>query len=99
MNCKAYLRRSPGLLLALKACGDSYAELARRISKLEPDDPLTRQAVIQWDEIPVLRVKAVSKATDIPNWMLRPDLYDPPSDLAPMPLTPEPSCAGCTTAE
>jgi len=60
-------KKSPGLTLAINACG-SAAELARRLS-------VERQAVYQWKSIPLGRVVDVEQATGIPREQLRPDLY------------------------
>jgi DNA-binding transcriptional regulator YdaS (Cro superfamily) len=46
----------------------SLAELARQIG-------VTRGAVSQWDRVPAERIGDVSKVTNIPGHVLRPDLF------------------------
>jgi DNA-binding transcriptional regulator YdaS (Cro superfamily) len=36
---------------------------------------ITPQSVSDWERVPAERVLAVEKATGIPRWELRPDLY------------------------
>jgi DNA-binding transcriptional regulator YdaS (Cro superfamily) len=60
-----------GLHQALAAAGGAAA-LARTLG-------ITVQAISQWRQIPAERVVAVSRATNVPVTVLRPDLY--PHDL------------------
>ena len=57
-----------GVKLAINAFG-SAVRLAEFIG-------VTPQAVYQWTVIPDAHVKAISKETKIPKWILRPDRYD-----------------------
>jgi DNA-binding transcriptional regulator YdaS (Cro superfamily) len=57
-----------GLNKAIKAAG-SVSALARKLN-------IKRQAVAQWEAIPLDRVVAVEKATGISRQELRPDLWD-----------------------
>jgi DNA-binding transcriptional regulator YdaS (Cro superfamily) len=41
---------------------------------------ITRQAIDQWDVIPLARVPDVARATGIPREELRPDFFEDPSD-------------------
>lgn len=59
--------RSGGLAKAINAVG-SITALADRLR-------LTPQAVAQWEEVPADRCLAVEKATDVPRYALRPDIY------------------------
>ena len=56
---------------AIRAAG-SVSELARRVG-VQP------QAVSQWRRIPADRAADVERATGIPRYELRPDLWDAPS--------------------
>ena len=38
---------------------------------------ITKQAVLQWDEVPPLRVLGVERVSGVPREELRPDLYPP----------------------
>jgi DNA-binding transcriptional regulator YdaS (Cro superfamily) len=49
--------------------------LAARLRELDPDNPLTSQAISQWTRVPAERVLPVEAATGIPRHELRPDLY------------------------
>jgi|MudIll2142460700_1097286.scaffolds.fasta_scaffold1686265_3 DNA-binding transcriptional regulator YdaS (Cro superfamily) len=60
-----------GLQQAINAAGGAAA-LARQLG-------ITVQAISQWRHIPAERVVAVSRATNVPVTILRPDLY--PDDL------------------
>ncbi len=61
------MQRDPALVRAVEAVG-GYAELARRLGK-------TRAGIWQWERVPAERVLAVEKATGVPRYELRPDLY------------------------
>lgn len=63
-------RSNPGLRDAIAAIGVDGIARACIISD---------QAVSQWTSVPARRVAAVAKASGIPPWKLRPDLY--PKDL------------------
>ena len=54
---------------AIKAVGGP-AKLARSLD-------ISIQAIVQWDEVPPLRVLAVEQASGVPRHELRPDLYPP----------------------
>ena len=43
---------------------------------------ITIQAVSQWDEVPPLRVLAVSRISGVPPHELRPDLYPVPAEAS-----------------
>ena len=45
-----------------------YAALGREIG-------ITGEAIKQWDTVPPLRVLQVERATGVPRYLLRPDLY------------------------
>ena len=55
----------------LKTNGWTVSMLARELG-VKP------QAISQWTEVPVARVKAVSDATGIPPHLMRPDHWDAP---------------------
>jgi len=57
-----------GLNKAIKAAG-SISALARKLN-------IKRQAVAQWNAIPLERVVDVEKATGVSRRELRPDLWD-----------------------
>ena len=61
--------------MAASAAG-GVAALARALG-------VTSQAVSQWRKIPAERVPAVSRATDLPPHLLRPDLYRRPLSTGP----------------
>lgn len=44
---------------------------------------ITSQAISQWDRVPALRVLEVERASGVPRYELRPDLYPPPCSAAP----------------
>jgi DNA-binding transcriptional regulator YdaS (Cro superfamily) len=48
--------------------------LARSLSKI------TSQAISQWKRVPAERVLEVERATGVPRYLLRPDLY-PPAEM------------------
>jgi ribosome-binding protein aMBF1 (putative translation factor) len=58
-----------GLRRAIQAAGGSRAALARKIG-------VSRQAVWRWKKIPVDRLRAVEKATRVPRYRLRPDIFE-----------------------
>ena len=62
------------LLTAIKSAGGITA-LAKEIG-------VTPSAIVQWRIVPPLRVLQVEKATGVPRWVLRPDLYPPDADAA-----------------
>lgn len=43
---------------------------------------ITPQAVVQWKQVPVLRVLEVERVTGIPRHELRPDIYPVPEGTA-----------------
>lgn len=61
--------RKAALERAIKAVGTA-GKLAEAIG-------ISAQAVSQWDEVPPLRVLAVSRISGVPPHELRPDLYPP----------------------
>lgn len=58
--------------LALEAAG-GMTSLANAVG-------VTPSAIAQWDVVPPLRVLQVEKATGVPRWVLRPDLYPPSAE-------------------
>lgn len=52
------------------------------LTKLASGLGISKQAVLQWDEVPPLRVLAVEKITGVSRSELRPDLYPPESAAA-----------------
>lgn len=51
------------------------------LTAADPSRPVTPQILHGWrtrGQIPVSRVQQVAKATGIPLWEIRPDIYDPP---------------------
>lgn len=60
--------QSKGMSLALAACDDSVAELAKRLD-------ISVQAVYRWREVPLRRVIEVERATGVAREHLRPDLF------------------------
>jgi DNA-binding transcriptional regulator YdaS (Cro superfamily) len=47
----------------------SLSEVARRLG-------VSRQAIAQWDKVPVKHLRVISEMTGIPCQKLRPDLYE-----------------------
>lgn len=67
--------RSAGLAKAIAAAG-SITALAAKIK-------LTVQAVSQWTDVPADRCLVVERATGVPRYELRPDIYGkPPKEAA-----------------
>jgi|KBSMisStandDraft_5_1062788.scaffolds.fasta_scaffold777457_1 DNA-binding transcriptional regulator YdaS (Cro superfamily) len=62
--------RDPGLEVALSAAGGVCA-LARIVKR-------TSATVAVWKRIPVAHVMTIERATQIPRYELRPDIYPPP---------------------
>ena len=58
-----------GLAAAIDAAGNQ-AELARRLD-------VSRSAISQWRTVPLSRVLDVERATGVPRYVLRPDLFLP----------------------
>ena len=59
----------------------SLAELCRRMSKVPGCDPVTPQIFLGWrrrGRVPGARVWQFAKATGIPPWEIRPDIFDRP---------------------
>lgn len=69
------VRRDDGLRAAILAA-HGVNNLARQIG-------VTSQAISQWERVPADRVRAVVRATGVPDWQLRPDLYEVPSPSQP----------------
>lgn len=59
--------KKAALNLAIKACG-SAAKLAESLS-------IKRQAVYQWQHVPLDRVVEVERITGVPRELLRPDIF------------------------
>lgn len=63
---------------------DRKEALSRALAKIDGPAKLAKalgistQAVVQWDEVPPLRVLTVEALTGVPRHELRPDLYPPP---------------------
>lgn len=55
---------------AKKAAGNAAA-LATKVG-------VSPQALSQWKEVPIRRVLDVERATGVPRYELRPDIYPPP---------------------
>jgi len=53
------------------------ARLARALTELRPDKPISSQAISQWQRVPSERVIDVEKITGVPRELLRPDIYPP----------------------
>lgn len=51
------------------------AELARQLSALTPEKPLSRAGAAKWREVPTGRVLDVSTVTGIPKSYLLPELF------------------------
>lgn len=66
-----------GMQAALRAAGGPSA-LARALG-------LVPSAVTQWRSVPPRRVPAVAAITGIPRHVLRPDLYEAPPRIFPVP--------------
>ncbi len=64
------MRYDHGLQTALDAIGGPTA-LSRALG-------VVPSAITQWTRVPAERVPAVSAATGVPRWRLRPDLYEAP---------------------
>ncbi len=60
-------KKKAALNLAIEACG-SAAKLAERLS-------IKRQAVYQWEQVPLDRVVDVERITGVPRELLRPDIF------------------------
>jgi hypothetical protein len=48
-------------------------------SKIGAEIGRTRQAVFMWRRVPSVHVRAVARVTGLPPHVIRPDLYDPPT--------------------
>lgn len=68
------------LTKAIEIAG-TQAALSRGLTAADPSRPVTPQMLHGWKtrgQIPVSRVQQFAKATGIPLWEIRPDIYDPP---------------------
>lgn len=61
---------SEALKRAISAAG-GLTGLAQKVG-------VSKQAVLQWEEVPPLRVLTVERVSGVPRHELRPDLYPPP---------------------
>jgi DNA-binding transcriptional regulator YdaS (Cro superfamily) len=68
---------------------DKAIQKAGGMSALAIELGISRQAISQWDEVPPLQVLAVEKASGVPRYELRPDIFgaeatpsqpDPPAE-------------------
>lgn len=59
--------REPNMIRAINAAG-GFAEVARSLGR-------TRQAVIQWERVPVEHVLRLESLSGVPRHQLRPDVY------------------------
>ncbi|NBJ13225.1 transcriptional regulator [Microvirga arsenatis] len=71
---------SDGLTEAKEKAGGPVG-LARLLNEIGVE--ITSQAISQWQRIPPARVLDVERVTGVSRYELRPDLYPPPTDLAP----------------
>lgn len=62
-------------------CGGA-AGLADKLNEINPSRPLTRQAVHQWVQVPAVRAVDVEKASGVPRYELRPDVFGKPERVA-----------------
>jgi hypothetical protein len=53
------------------------AELARMLSELTPNDPISRAGTAKWKAVPHTRVNDVAKLMGIPREHLLPELFAP----------------------
>lgn len=90
-------QKSPGLLAALQAVGNSMTTLADRIRALSPERSITVQAISQWEYIPLDRVAVVAQATGVPKHVLRPDHFDRPPTLDEILESARPSSSSSST--
>jgi DNA-binding transcriptional regulator YdaS (Cro superfamily) len=64
--------RDPNVQRAAEAVGGLPA-LAAKLG-------ITRQAIYQWDELPMSRLKQIAEVSGLPAHELRPDLFPAPSE-------------------
>lgn len=62
-------------------CGGA-AGLADKLNAINPANPVTRQAVHQWEQVPAVRVVDVEMASGVPRYELRPDVFRTPENAA-----------------
>ena len=68
------------LTKAISAAG-TQAALSRALTAADPSHPVTPQILYGWrtrGQVPEARVWQFAKATGIPPWEIRPDIYDTP---------------------
>lgn len=78
---KISFRRDAGLWAAIAAAG-TVTELSERIG-------CSKHAVCQWERVPPAWVRKVVSATGVPDYILRPDMYERPAPVLPSHCTRE----------
>lgn len=69
------MSKSPDpIVIQLRRDHGDNAGLADKLTAVNPDNPITRQAIAQWRRVPAERVLDVEKATGVSRVVLRPDL-------------------------
>jgi DNA-binding transcriptional regulator YdaS (Cro superfamily) len=74
-------------MLDVGGMGNSKEALKRAIdaagglTKLARPLGISAQAILQWQEVPPLRVLAVEQISGVPRHELRPDLYPVPAEV------------------
>jgi len=74
--------KSGRLDLIKETCGGTSG-LAAKLNAINPANPITPQAVSQWQRVPVSRAVDVEAVSGIPRYELRPDVFRQPEGAAP----------------
>lgn len=67
-------KSSDPIVMKLRAEHGDNAGLADKLTKLNPTNPISRQAIAQWRRVPAERVLDVERVTGVRREVLRPDL-------------------------
>jgi DNA-binding transcriptional regulator YdaS (Cro superfamily) len=65
--------------LAMQRAVDEAVRRTGSLNRLAKRLGISRQALQQWEEVPVRRVLALEEISGVPRHEIRPDVYPPPS--------------------